>query len=278
MPSPGSISRLTSELVVTRTVRDTAAVLDATHGHVAADLFQLAPPSRPYQQELGVEPGRLRVALLVEGGGFDVDGECAIGAQRAAATLAEMGHYVEPVGPEMLFGGELGAVNGKLWMAALARRVDEISEQIGRPVTASEVEGYNWTAAVRGRSMPAHEWVALQERQQAWVQLVTEWLSGYDILVTPTSGCPPMTTASMEPPAERPWRIGRTYGRIGRFTLPFNATGHPAISLPLHWTPDGLPVGVQIVGPMGREDLLLRLAARFEEAMPWADRWPRVHA
>jgi amidase len=141
---------------------------------------------------------------------------------------------------------------------------------LGRDVTAEDIEPFNWAAAERGRSVTAAEWTHGQERQQAWVQGVIEWFDRYDVLVTPTSGCPPLPTDELWPGEDRPWRIGRTDALIGRFTLPFNATGQPAISLPLHRTPAGLPVGVQLVAKMGREDLLLQLAARLEEASPWA--------
>lgn len=133
-----------------------------------------------------------------------------------------------------------------------------------------EVDPYNWSAAQRGRSLTASDWTGAQERQQDWVVDVLRWFADLDVLVTPTSGCPPLPTSELWPAAEQPWRIGYPYGRIGRFTLPFNATGQPAISLPLHWTDAGLPVGVQLVANMGREDLLLRLAAQLEMAMPWS--------
>ncbi|MEL7157200.1 MAG: amidase family protein, partial [Actinomycetota bacterium] len=166
----------------------------------------------------------------------------------------------------------------RMWMTGIARRVDHLGELAGRPLTAADVEPYNWTAAERGRSMPATEWVAAEEQQQAWVVAVDRWLAPYDLLVTPTSAALPMATAELAPPAEKPWRAAHHYARIGAFTIAFNVTGHPAISLPLGQSEGGLPVGVQLVAGMGREDLLLQLAAGLEQSMPWADRRPTVHA
>jgi amidase len=277
MPYPTSINRLTVELVVSRSVRDTAAALDATHGAIDADLFQLAPPARPYRDELVADPGVLRIGLLSDGRGYDVDPECVRAVEETGQLLERMGHHVEGVEGDVLFSEE-SRVNGSLWMAAIARNVDRLGEVAGRPLTADEVEPYNWTAAERGRTMPAVQWTAAQERQQAWVAGVLAWFARFDVLVSPTAGCPPLRTEELWPPEDRPWTIGRTFGRIGRFTLPFNATGQPAISLPLHETPEGLPVGVQFVAGIGREDLLLRLAARLEEAAPWHTRRPAVHA
>ena len=100
----------------------------------------------------------------------------------------------------------------------------------------------------------------------------------WDVLVTPASGTPPLRTDDLWPTEEKPWRMGATYGLIGLFTLPFNVTGQPAISLPLHWTDDGLPVGVQLAANMGHDALLLALARELEDAMPWRDRRPATHA
>jgi amidase len=252
-------------------------MLDAVHGATDGDLFRAPPPAGPFAEELGRPLAPLRIALLTSGGRYQVDPGCVAGAERTAAILESLGHHVEPVGDEVLLG-EASTVNGRLWMAQIARRVDHLGELAGRPVTADEVEPYNWTAAERGRSMPAHEWLGLIEAQQAWACDVIDWLADYDLLITPTAGCPALPTAELEPPAEKPWRMGATYGRIGVFTLPFNVTGQPAISLPLHQTDDGLPVGVQLVAGMGREDLLLQVAAVLEEAMPWRDRRPVVFA
>ncbi len=277
MPNPSNLSRLVAELAVSRSVRDTAGILDATAGAVDADLYQLPAPAGPYVDELGREPGPLRVALLTEGGEYDVDPECVAGAEAAARALEAWGCVVEPVGGEVLFGGD-GRVNGQLWMGAIRRRVDQLGELAGRPLTQDEVDPYNWAAAERGTGLLATELVAAQEKQQQWVESVFAWMQPFDLLVSPTAGCPPLLTESLWPDAAKPWKIGRSYGRIGRFTLPFNATGHPAISLPLHWTTKGLPVGVQLVARMGREDLLLRLASRFETEIPWRDRRPSIWA
>ena len=277
VPHPETIARSTSELVVTRTVRDTARLLDAVQGATPADLYHLALPASPYADEVGrpVEP--LRVAMLTSGGVYPVDPDCVAATEATAAVLESMGHRIEPVGDDVLFSAD-GTVNGRLWMAGIARRVQHLGELAGRALTADEVEPYNWTAAQRGNSLPATDWSAAQEQQQAWSRSVVEWLAGYDLLVTPTAGCPPMTTAELVPPEDEPWRIGRTYGRIGVFTLPFNVTGNPAISLPLHQTASGLPVGVQLVAGMGAEDLLIRVSAQLEQALPWADRRPGVFA
>ena len=275
--NPDSVSRLVSELVVTRTVRDTAHLLDAVHGATPADLFTATPPSRPYVDELGEPVEPLRVGMLTGGGTFDVDPDCVAGVEKVATVLESLGHRVDEADSELLLG-EPSRVNGRLWMAGLARRVEALGELAGRPLTEDEVEPYNWAAAQRGKDMLATEWAAIEERQHQWSQAVLDWFADYDILLTPTAGCPPLTTAELEPPEVKPWTVGWTHGTIGQFTLPFNVTGQPAISLPLHETGDGLPVGIQLVGGMGREDLLLRLAATLEEALPWRDRRPQVHA
>ena len=277
-PYPETISRLTAELAVTRTVRDTAALLDAVHGHTDADLYAIAPPERPYVDEVGRPVERMRIGLLTDGGGIEIDADCIKAAERIAAVLEADGHAVETVDGTVLFGGADATANGVLWMAGLTRRVDAMGELVGRPLTADEVEPYNWTAAERGRSMTAAEWSRAQERQQQWSIGAVAGLAAYDLLITPTTGTPPLTTAALEPPTEKPWKAAGLYSKIARFTLPFNATGHPAISLPLGQTSTGLPVGVQLVAPMGREDRLIRVAAWLETACPWSDRRAAIHA
>lgn len=273
VPNPLNTSRLTSELVVTRSVRDTARLLDAVEGAVEADLFHLPPPARPYASELTEHAPPLKIAMITDGGMRRVDDECVVAVEQTAQLLEAMGHHIIPASSDVLLGGD-STVNGQLWMAGLARRVDMLGDYAGRPLTADEVDPYNWTGALRGREMTASQWASASEKQQAWAGEVVDWMAEYDVLLTPTAGCPPMRTADLEPPEEKPWKISSAYALVGLFTLPFNVTGQPAISLPLHETPAGLPVGVQLVAHMGREDQLIQLAAQLETVQPWADRYP----
>ena len=270
VPNPGNISRLTSELVVTRTVRDTATLFEAVRGSTDADLF--ASPQRH-----APPPGPLKVAVIRDGGRTEIDPACSEAVDATTRTLESMGHHVEQIEADRLIGPE-SRVNGELWMAGIARRVTGLGEMAGRELTADDVEPYNWTSAQRGIDMAAHAWLEAAERQQAWSAGVIDWMSEFDLLVTPTSGTPPMKTADLWPPEEKPWKISSTYALIGLFTLPFNVTGQPAISLPLHQTEAGLPVGVQLVANMGHDDLLLALSAELEQAMPWKDRIAPHHA
>ncbi len=270
VPNPQNVSRLTSELVVTRTVRDTAAFLATVQGAVDADLFQ-TPAQHP------APTGALRVAVIRDGGRIEIDPSCVEAVDAAAAALEQLGHQIEIVDADNLIG-PASRVNGELWMAGIARRVDGLGELIGRDLTADEVEPYNWTAAQRGKEMRATEWIEANERQQAWSMSVIDWMAAYDIVLSPTAGTPPMRTDELWPPEEKPWKISAAYARIGLFTLPFNVTGQPAISVPTHWSADGLPVGVQLAANMGHDPLLLQLAGQLEEALPWQGRLPRVHA
>ncbi len=277
VPNPAVTSRMVSELVVSRTVRDTARLLDAVQGATAADLFHASPPARPYADELGRSVDPLRVAALTEAGRHAVDPACVAAVDAAARFLEGQGHTIETVDADVLLGGD-SELNGRLWMAGLSRRVEELGELVGRPLTADEVEPYNWTAAERGKDLLATELEAAAQAQQQWVLAVDRWLAPYDLLITPTSPAVPYRTVDLVPDENKPWRMSRSFARIGALTIPFNVTGHPALSLPLGQSDEGLPVGVQLVGGMGREDLLLALASQLEQALPWADRRPGVHA
>jgi amidase len=192
--------------------------------------------------------------------------------------LESLGHAIEDSYPEALFDPGLGRPQ----MSALRRDgvtvLRVLGEILGRPVTRDDVEPYLWQAT-ETPSATADEYIAAQQWLFQWRRRVVEWWSiGFNLLLTPTVWEPPATLESMTAVEGKLLKLFAKVMRHVFFTSPFNITGQPAISLPLHWTPEGLPVGVQLVAAMGREDLLIRIAAQLEQELPWIDRLPPVHA
>jgi amidase len=263
-----------SEHVVTRTVRDTAAVLDAIRGSMPGDIYTAPSPVRPFIEEIGAEPGVLRVGLLIEDVFLNnpVHTDCIAAVHKTASMLEQMGHIVEESYPAALTGATgLGPPLRVIATSRMAAQLDYWSDRIGRPITQHDVSRRNWEGAEMGRSYSAVDLQHAVARLASGVMRAPEWWSsGFDILLTPTMQQPPPTWDMV--------RTGNEAAIWGLFTMPFSITGQPAISLPLHRTRDGLPVGVQLVADYGREGLLLRLAARLEEALPWRHHVPPVFA
>jgi len=262
---------LTHEHVVTRSLRDSAAVLDAVAGPAPGDPYTAPAPLRPFAREVGADPGSLRIGLVTASGLFDVHSDCADAVEATARLLEELGHRVEPMRPAALDRIEVGP-----WIATgIARDLDRWSERTGDPIGPDDVEPMNWMLAELGRSMNGAQYVAMAESAWAWAREVQQpWCDGLDLLLTPTSALPPPPIGWLAPTVE----INELLGRLGRatlFTLPFNVTGQPALSLPLHWNEAGLPIGVQLVAATGREDVLFRIGAQLEAARPWASRRPQ---
>jgi amidase len=266
---------LTHEHVVTRSVRDCAAVLDAIAGPAPGDPYTAPPPSRPFAREIGASPGSLRIGFTLESGLAEIHPECARAVDLTAKLLAELGHRVKPA--------RVAALDEQLeataWISAsVAHDLDRIGRELGAKIGPDDLEPMNWMLAENGRRMSAVEYVASAEAAQAWARRIQKWWAdGHDVLVTPTLTTPPPRLGRFAPDVPIP-QLMAGMGALGVFTWPFNVTGQPAISLPLHWTPDGLPIGVQLIAAYGREDVLLRLAAQLEAARPWAGRLPRIHA
>jgi amidase len=146
-------------------------------------------------------------------------------------------------------------------------------------MTESDVEPYLWQIAQLSLEISADDVMRSQVEQQMWtVRIAQWWADGYDLLLTPTVYEPPATLDELTPPVGREGTFGMRVMQTCGFTVPFNITGQPAISLPLHETAEGLPVGVQLVAAMGREDVLIRVASQLEQAAPWIDRRPAVSA
>lgn len=276
------IGRLGVEHAVCRSVRDTAAILDAVCGPEPGDLYLARPPTRPYKEEVRTDPGRLRIGILtkVDASGVEIHPDCVRAAEEAAALLESLGHVVEDLYPERLFDDEFLEQAEIDYACMMKATLETLWRSIGRTLSPNEVEPYSWARMERVASVSATEHI----RSMTWLQryairICRWWAGGHDLLVTPTCGEPPARLEELIPPAEDPWSIdhGR-FSRIRCFARPFNVTGQPAISLPLRWTDDGLPIGVQLVADLGQEDALIRVAAQLEEAAQWRDRRPPLFA
>jgi amidase len=277
------VGGLATELVVSRSVRDTAAVLEfASEGAPPGEPYFAPAKARPYTEEVGAEPGKLRIGLMttLPGGQERAHPDCIAAAQGAARTLEALGHSVEVAHPGAL--DDEGYIPQFMvrWSAGVAAGLDFWSMRTGKPITKDDVEPLTWALAEQGWANSAAQFVGALGYAQIVARAVLAWWQDYDLLLTPTMGKPPAelgTIGSGREDAEPMAPIERSIP-YAAFTAGFNATGQPAISLPLHWSDAGLPIGVQLVADMGREDLLLRVASQLEEAVPWADKRPAVFA
>jgi amidase len=247
-----------------RTVLDAAAYLDVVHGYEWGDPFPAPEPERPFVEEVGADPGRLRVALTTASPlGTEVDPACAAAAREAAELLASLGHEVEEAEPD--WGGD-GLMDDFLpvWQSIPALYPIRDPSRL-TPLNRWYLGGAAATAA------PVY--AGAIARLQLRARRITALWQSYDLLLTPTLALPPVSIGWETEPDDPREQFDRA-ALFTPFTAAFNVTGQPAASLPLHWTNEGLPLGVHLVGPPLGEALLLRVSSQLEAARPWADRRP----
>ncbi len=276
-------SGLSTQLCVSRSVRDTARMLDAVHGPGVGDTVIAPPPSRPYVDELGVAPGRLRIGLLdthPTGGALHAD--CVTAVRSAADLLEGLGHDVSLGHPSILEDREFPRRFAAMWAALMAVGIEALGTTIGREMTADDIEPVNWAQGEYASNLSATQYaMALAAVGQYRRKVHQWWADGWDLLLTPTLAAPPLPIGALYDAddgisPDNPMAPSIRAGQFVAFTPQFNATGQPAINLPLHWNEAGLPIGVQLVAAYGREDLLIQVAAQLEAAAPWADHRPPV--
>lgn len=271
---------LSTEFVLTRSVRDAALLLDIAAEVAPGDPYIAPPPTRPYVRELDAPAGALRIGLMRRAPrDMALDPACLAAADRTARVLEGLGHHVEEAYPDAFDEPMTTVAFLRVVATNIARALESWGEKIGRPIGPQDVELTTWTVAELGRSAPATQLLATLEYVHALGRrLAAFWEQGYDLLLTPTVAAPPPPLGTLVSTPDEPMRALAASAPYGAFTLPWNLSGQPAISLPMHVTPEGLPVGAQLVAAMGREDLLLRTAAQLEAAAPWTERQPRIHA
>jgi amidase len=276
-PSRGRVPRAVQswegavvEGVVTRDVADTAAILDQLATDDPAAWMQLPRPERPYSDEVGADPGRLRLGLMATGPqGLPIDEECATAARNAARALEQLGHEIVEVDVPTL-SEELTPAFIVLTRAGLADYEDvdwtKVEPHIvAQHASAEQVSSLAYIEAGRVLQLASRE-------------LLARW-NEFDVLITPTMAIAPPPAGDVVPKSHAtPDEPVLEVIQMVAFAAFANITGQPAISLPLHWSAEGLPVGVQLVGAPAREDILLRLSGQLEQALPWADRRPPVWA
>lgn len=281
--------------VVSRSVRDSAHMLDATHGAEAVSWYRLEPPECSYAESVEHDPKPLRIGYSTRSPiGSEVHPEAIAAVENAARLLESLGHHVEPAEPRD-YGPQMGQDFLTMWFPNAATVVDEVRRRTGCGNAGFELD--TLAMAALGRAIGADEYVAAYLRWNDYQAALAEFHSRYDFFMTPTVAAPPPHIGEVATPRWQQWLLRvvlathttRAVIRLGvvekmafenfkwvPFTQLANLTGVPAMSVPLHWTPDGLPMGVQFVGRHGGEGALFSLAGQLERAQPWAGRYPQL--
>jgi amidase len=278
-------------------VRDAAALLDAVTGPDLGAPYWAPPPDRPFLSEVGVDPGRLRIAFSAEP--FlpaQIHDDCVRGLGQTVALLQDLGHEVEEAAPGV-DGHALLQAFETMAFAETRAAIAEAEAVLGRRATVAVFEPATWAAGLIGEAIPAPKlsWALHQLKRTS--RQVAPFFEQYDVLLTPTLACPPLEVGVLRiGGAKRLGLVALNHLGTGRllkalarvtgaglrmlsfapFTPLFNATGQPAMSVPLCWNEEGLPIGMQFAGRYGDEATLFRLAAQLEKASPWFHRVPPV--
>jgi amidase/6-aminohexanoate-cyclic-dimer hydrolase len=261
---------------VTRTVRDSAALLDVTAGPDVGDPYWAPPPARPFLEEVGLDPGRLRIALCTASfNGSPVDRVCVDAANDAARLCQSLGHSVEEARPQVN-EEELREAQRIIVISNIRNTLDARARAVGKSWTEQNVERMTYISAKGVDSVSGADYARSVQAIHRAGRQVGRFFESYDVLLTPTMACAPLPLGQPDMMATdvEVFRVPlmRTIG----FTSLFNAAGNPAMSVPLYWNDAGLPIGIQFAGRFGDEATLLRLAAQLEKARPWAGRRPSL--
>lgn len=271
---------LACEFAVTRTVRDAAALLDAVAGADVGAPSQPVPPARPYREEVGARPTRLRVAWTeTPASGEKIDPQCAKAVADTARLLEELGHTVMEGAPCYDWEQFLQNVH-VIWTGFAVLSVESLCAGLGRRPGPDNLEAVTLACYEDGKRFSALDLLKAMAHGNVLSRQVGQFFENVDVLLTPTMAAPPAPLGELDQNrrglSAMDWT--RQVFRYVPFTPLFNSTGQPAMSLPLHWSDEGLPIGVQLAARFGAESTLLRLASELEQARPWKDERAPIHA
>ena len=273
------------EHALTRSVRDSAALLDATSGPVPGDPYFAPPPERSFLEETRRSPGRLKIACLTRvPDGWNEETElhpdCTAAVQDAARLCESLGHAVEEADPEALAWPELPRLFLIVFESFVGHAVAYWERVLGKTATREDLEPVTWDLYQESKRITSADYLVAWEELQRFSRKVACWYEegGWDLLLSPTMRIPPVPLGSFDAAPDDPGRSIRIALSFVAFTRTQNITGEPAMSVPLYWNRDNIPIGVQFAARYGGEATLFRLAAQLEKARPWADQRPPVHA
>jgi Asp-tRNA(Asn)/Glu-tRNA(Gln) amidotransferase A subunit family amidase len=261
--------------VVSRSVRDSARMMDCTHGPAPGDPYAAPAPARPFAEEVGAAPGRLRIAVMTDGfDGLALDPECVKGVENAAKLCADLGHHVEPAQPKLDVGALVQAsrtvIAGNVRTAVRLR-----CEALGREPSGQDVEAITWAFAEEGAKSSAGDYAAAVMTLHQSSRQLAAFFQNHDLILSSTLRHPPLPlgTISMQD-NDLDHYCQALFEEEIAITPFYNTSGCPAMTVPLHMSAGGLPVGIHFGAPFGDEATLFRLAAQLEAAAPWFDRVP----
>lgn len=272
------MSGLVAEHVLTRSVRDSAAILDTTMGYAAGDPYCAPQPLRPFRHEVGEKTGRLRIAFMSQPPkGPALSGDCLTAFMDAVGLCSDLGHELIEAKPT-LNADILARAFTAIWAAGCASTINGIAHATGKKPSSDQYEAITWALYEMAKKISGSDYLFAVQTIQRMSRDVARFFLDYDILMTPTLGEPPVALGTFDSSPDDPLKGWRRSALFVPFTPVCNATGQPAMSVPLHWSDDGLPIGTHFIGRFGDEATLFRLAAQLEAARPWKDRKPPVSA
>ena len=264
---------------VTLSVRDSAVLLDETEGPEVGDPYWAPPKSRPYIQEVATEPQKLRIAYsALPPNRAEVHPDCIEAMMDAVKLCEELGHDLVEAQPEVKWEGGLKEAINLIFGAGMLSNVKEKTQRDGVSFGKHDFQPSIWAFLELGEKFTAADYYKAVKTFHVESRKVAHFFEGYDALITPTLGQPPLPISVFDLNNEDIEAYTRQLFSFAAFTPLFNITGQPAITLPLYWNNEGLPIGVQFVARFGDEATLFRLAAQLERAKPWFDRRPSICA
>lgn len=277
-PAHGELlSRLLVEHALTRSARDSARLLDATHGALPGDPYRAPAPTQPFASALEAEPARLRIAFSTQTPtGERPHEECVACVKRAAALCEQLGHDVVEAEPR-LDGGALVDAWFEIWAQTIGGMMDRLSAELGKPLDGEQFERLTWRWHERAARSSATRYLQAAATLTQCASAIESFLGEHDIWLTPTLGMPAIPVGAFDPGGSeaREQDVSKYMG-FSPFARLANITGFPAMSAPLHWTPQAIPVGAHFMAGRWQEHTLFALAAQLERAAPWREMRPPV--